>query len=329
MTNNSNTRVTITFNANGNVVENNQFLNLSSEQRQQARDFANDIVGTQSTMIDVLVNENAFVTTPLLVIDLTFSYLNYRDEQRVTNPNHAQTLSDEIGAAFNSVSNVISSGYFARQAATAGAAIFTSTPTIAAVGAAVLVGLASGKAYDKYLKDDVNTIVDHYFGGQEPSSSITITLNSQSQTSLNYTPTPGTTISNLQAQQKAIELFSNLNRGIALNQNLIPQKISINPSETSPSNQSSPYNFQIFDQSLVQKNFTSLGINTTNFDITKNSFSNFTFIDTSIKFDSSKFTNAGYNSSGSLNSFNFQISNPIQSEQFGNYTWIMIGVTNS
>jgi hypothetical protein len=87
--------------------------------------------------------------------------------------------------------------------------------------------------------------------------------------------------------------------------------------------------YQITNPNLVQKNFTSLGINTTNFDITKNSFSNFTFIDTSIKFDSSKFTNAGYNPSDSLNSFNFQISNPIQSEQFGNYTWIMIGVTNS
>jgi len=85
----------------------------------------------------------------------------------------------------------------------------------------------------------------------------------------------------------------------------------------------------VTNQNTVQKNFNSLGINTTNFDITKNSFSNFTFIDTSIKFDSSKFTNAGYNPSGSLNSFNFQISNPIQSEQFGNYTWIMIGVTNS
>lgn len=33
--------------------------------------------------------------------------------------------------------------------------------------------------------------------------------------------------------------------------------------------------------------------------------------------------------SSNFNSFNFQISNPIQSEQFGNYTWIMIGVTNS
>ena len=89
MTNNPNTRVTITFNANGNVVENNQFLNLSSEQRQQARDFANDIVGTQSTMIDVLVNGNAFVTTPLLVIDPVILDLN-GDGVKLTSYNNSE-----------------------------------------------------------------------------------------------------------------------------------------------------------------------------------------------------------------------------------------------
>ena len=184
MTDSSNQRVTVTFDANGNIVENNQFSNLSNEQKQSARDFAKDVIGAQSSIISELANGNSFINKPFIAVDLTVSYLNYRDEQHSTNPYHQQTLSDEIGAGFNAVASVIGGGVLATQGALAGAAIFSATPIIGAIGGAVIVGYLSGEAYDAFVKDNVNSIVDYYFGNQEPSGSVALTLNSKSQSSL-------------------------------------------------------------------------------------------------------------------------------------------------
>jgi len=69
----------------------------------------------------------------------------------------------------------------------------------------------------------------------------------------------------------------------------------------------------VYNSSLVQKNFASLGIGGNSFNITNNSFNNFTYIDTTLSFDASRFTNSTFNPSNSgFQIPNFQLSNPIK-----------------
>ena len=48
MTDNANQRIAITFDIDGNIVENSQFSSLSNEGKQSARDFAGNVISSSS-----------------------------------------------------------------------------------------------------------------------------------------------------------------------------------------------------------------------------------------------------------------------------------------
>lgn len=219
---------------------------------------AGEIISGQSNAINTLINStnnpdssglpgSEISKNLFAVVDVSLSYMNYCNEQRAINPNHEQTLFDETSAAFNASANSYISGTLATYTGLGILAINPVTPLVGtAVVGSIFVGWVSGKAYDAYLKSDVNTIVDHFFEDQNPSASFTITIDDNSKSTLNYTPILGATLSNSQAQQKAIELLNNLSVGTILSQTPIPQKIVINSSSQAGST-SSTYTIQSGD----------------------------------------------------------------------------------
>ena len=242
------TRTSFAVDLNGNVVEDQNFKNLTAQKQLQVRNYASDFLSAQESVIDSIAeftqNANSgFVTKPLFFLNISFSYLNYRDEERLNNPNHETTLKDETSAVVNSILNNVGSGFLLTQGGLIAAATFSSAPLLATIGGAVVVGYGSSHLYDYYLKGDVNTILDFAFSG---SDSITIAKDNNSQNIINYTPAPNTTLSSAQAQQKAIELLNNLSGGAILNQTPVPQKIVINSSSQAGS-ASSTYTIQSGD----------------------------------------------------------------------------------
>ena len=267
-------RVTITINTeNGEVVENSQFSSLSEERKLSVRQLGADIVSAQSTGISTLIdstNPSNGSTLPgsgatqklFAVVDIPLSYLNYRDEQRATNPNHEQTFADETSAAFNTAASSYISGQLATYTGLGILAINPAAPLIGtAVVGAIVVGWASSKAYDAYLKDDVNTIVDYFYRDNEPDGSVVLKIDSQSQTSLNYTPIPGNALSEAESQQKAMELLNNLSGGQLLNQTLIPKEIIVNQSSQVDSASS---NYIVQEGDTISRIAQDLGLTTEN-----------------------------------------------------------------
>ncbi|GDX36469.1 hypothetical protein LBMAG18_09800 [Alphaproteobacteria bacterium] len=243
MTENLNQRITITFDSNGNIVQNSQMSQLSNEQKKWASDLVRDVIAAQGNTINTLINYSTkfptdanvpgadFAKSVFGTVDVTLSYLKYRDEQRALNPQHSQTYMDEMSGAFNAAANSYISGELAAQ--TGLGLLALGMPLSYAVGGVVVVGWASGKAYDAYLKDDANTIVesivDYFFGGQEPQGSLSIAIDAKSKSTLNYTLIPGSVLSDAQSQQQAIKLLNDISDG-QLNQTPIPQKIIIKSS---------------------------------------------------------------------------------------------------
>lgn len=95
MTENQNQRIAITFDISGNIVENNKYSQLSNQQKAQARGLVSDIISGQSSAIGVMAEYTklpgqTLVTGPLAIVEVPFSYLNYRDEQRATNQNSSK-----------------------------------------------------------------------------------------------------------------------------------------------------------------------------------------------------------------------------------------------
>ncbi len=83
-------------------------------------------------------------------------------------------------------------------------------------------------------------------------------------------------------------------------------------SNTNGSNNSGTYNHKIFNQTLIEKNFSSLGLNQSSFNIEQNSFNGFSYVDTSLAINLDKFTNPLSNWNNILDKTNFQLSNPMQ-----------------
>jgi Ca2+-binding RTX toxin-like protein len=252
MTNNLDPRVTIIFNSQGNIMQNNQFLSLPPEKQQQARGLVGDIMSGQSNMINTALDHSNLpngnvIKEPFMVINVTYSYLQYRDEQRALNPHHDQTYIDEASAALNTMSQTYISTELADGAALALLAL--DLPLSVAVTGAITVGYASSKFYDWFLKDDVITIVDYFYSNPfSPSDSFLITGNT-----LNYTPATGTQID---YKQTAIDLLTGVNSLSRYNQTPIPgnnlniSTISIN----NPNGNDISYNIQSGDSNAAMQN---------------------------------------------------------------------------
>jgi hypothetical protein len=253
MTTPTDTSIAVAVKTNGEIIENDKFLQLSEVRKQQIRDYVGDVIGGMTDTIDEMTKGSS-AAKQFVLLDVSYSYLQYRDEQRATNPNHTQTLKDEAGAVASTVIKYLS-GFLATKAV--GAIVLSAAaPTAATVVGAVAIGFASGKFYDSILKDDVNTIVDRFWP-DESSKSGSVFL---SDTKLEYTPNPATTLSSSQAQQKALELLTNLSSGKILNQSFIPEKITINSSDNSSTNQ--PRSFDLnFSKSLTDL-LSKAGLNT-------------------------------------------------------------------
>ena len=159
-------------------------------------------------------------------------------------------------------------------------------------------------------------IVDEVTDTRVYKPSTTSELFSLSNTNLNYTPTPGTSPSDV--RQKAIDLITSINQPSLIQDKI--NKLTVN-NATNPSLTKSEF---VYNKSIVEKNFTSLGIDQSQFNFSQNTFAGHTFIDTSLSFNlTNTFASYSYSdsSSGSNNTdytynnfknLNFTLSNPIK-----------------
>ncbi len=265
MTNNLDPRITVIFDPQGNIIEDAQFLSLPSQNQQNVRGMVGDIMSVQSNIINTVINSTPLpngsaITKPFTVINFSYSYFQYLDERRSSNPNHDQTFRDEASAGLNALAQTYITGELATGVASSILAL--EFPLGAAVGGAVGVGYLSSKFYNSFLKDYVfNNIIDNiWFNQSSLSGSILLANNT-----LNYTPIPGTQID---YQQTAIDLLTSVNSFNHSNQTPISGN-ALNISTISINNASGndiSYNVQSGDSASAINNSGMLSHNHTYLD---------------------------------------------------------------
>ena len=179
MTDNSNQTVKISFDIDGNIIENSQYQSLSEGQKLSVAEIAGYVTSATSqsvsTLIDAATTSDGsdfrgagFAQNMFMIVEVPISYLSYRNEQRLSNPNHEETLGDEISGVFNTAANTYITSALAGRAGLALIALEASP--LVAVGAAIVVAVCAGYLYNTFLKDDANILVNSFSNWLESDS---------------------------------------------------------------------------------------------------------------------------------------------------------------
>src|SRR5690606_25721903 len=138
----SNTKITVAVDENGQIIESNNYDGLSSSDKSLVQDFVENIISSLNEIIKGLAEHTKIPYSKLIsgqisLIDLEYSYLTYLEAER--QQNGEQGLRDEAVALAQAVAN---KAFTDIPAYAAGVAVgVVSTNPIVGVGTAVSVNL--------------------------------------------------------------------------------------------------------------------------------------------------------------------------------------------
>jgi hypothetical protein len=294
------------------IKKSQNFDSLNSDSKYTIEDAVGDIIGAMNEAITELVKDangsKIFSEGRSFVLEFGYNYAvnlqqarekygeeGYRDELSATGKSFASFI---VGAAGSEVGKTL------------GFALSSTLP--GKITGAIVGGVVSSELYEKFAQEPVENFFNNLIDTNLTTTPNSISLGYQQQNSDGefelqkdfYQVQSGDTLSQI-AQSLGTTTQILINNNPFLQEPgrvssdgkyaLIKpgEKLSLSSLESTNPNSSSSVVKETFQ---VEKNLSSLGISNSDFNINQNTFAGYTFIDTSLKFDSSKFSSAGFNS---------------------------------